>query len=181
MRGGMSGRVNIRAATAADARAIVDVHVRSWQWAYRGLIPDEYLDRLPTTIPRRTETWEAWLTNATGEQRTWLAEESECIVGFATTGPTRDTDALPGTGEVSAIYLAPESAGRGIGKMLFAHAVDDLTRRGYEPATLWVLETNVRARRFYEAAGWVGDGTRKSEERAGATLHEVRYRLRRQP
>jgi len=43
--------------------------------------------------------------------------------------------------------------GIGVGRALFAHAVDELLSRGYGPLTLWVLEDNVRAQRFYEAAG----------------------------
>ena len=51
--------------------------------------------------------------------------------------------------------------------------------RGYERATLWVLKTNLRARGFYEKAGWTTDGTTKTEERPGALFHEVRYHANR--
>jgi len=36
----------LRPAQPADAAAVARVHVRSWQVAYRGLLPDEYLDGL---------------------------------------------------------------------------------------------------------------------------------------
>jgi len=35
----------IRAATAGDAERIALVHVRSWQAAYRGMMPQEHLDQ----------------------------------------------------------------------------------------------------------------------------------------
>ncbi len=165
--------VTIRRATIADARAIAEVHVHSWQWAYRGLIPDSYLDRL--SIDSRADT-RTQLLAAETEGRTWIAEQERRIVGFATTGPSRDADALPGTGEIGAIYLRREATGQGIGRELFAHAMHDLRQRGYQQATLWVLDSNARARRFYEKAGWVTDGTTKTEERPGALLREVRYR-----
>jgi hypothetical protein len=38
--------MSIRLAQASDARAIAEVHVRSWQAAYRDLLPQEYLDGL---------------------------------------------------------------------------------------------------------------------------------------
>ena len=38
--------LEIRLATDADARGIARVRVSGWQSAYRGLIPDEYLDRM---------------------------------------------------------------------------------------------------------------------------------------
>jgi len=74
-----------------------------------------------------------------------------------------------------AIYLEREAAGHGVGRALFAYIVDDLRQQGYTDATLWVLDGNTRARRFYEAAGWHSDGETKMEERPGARLHEVRY------
>jgi hypothetical protein len=37
---------SVRTATAGDAMEVAKVHVRSWQAAYRGLVPDSYLDAL---------------------------------------------------------------------------------------------------------------------------------------
>jgi GNAT superfamily N-acetyltransferase len=168
----MSTSVTIRPATIEDAPAIAEVHVHSWQWAYRGLISDDYLDRL--SIERRAEMHAQRLATQT-EERTWVADREGQIVGFTNTGPSRDPDASPRTAEIAAIYLRREATGRGIAHALFAHAVQDLWQRGYERATLWVLETNARARRFYEKAGWVTDGTSKTEEWPGVLFHEVRY------
>lgn len=47
--------------------------------------------------------------------------------------------------------------------------------RSQSRATLWVLETNERARRFYEIAGWLPDGATKTEMRGSVELREVRY------
>jgi hypothetical protein len=47
---------------------------------------------------------------------------------------------------------------------------------GFEDATLWVLDTNVRTRRFYEAAAWTVDGREKTDQIGDITLREVRYR-----
>ena len=46
----------------------------------------------------------------------------------------------------------------------------------YREATLWVLEGNVRGRRFYEATGWYADGGIGTEDAGGATVRTVRYR-----
>ena len=43
--------------------------------------------------------------------------------------------------------------------------------------TLWVLETNERARRFYETAGWVHDGTVTSEHVDCEMRPTIRYRV----
>lgn len=55
-------------------------------------------------------------------------------------------------------------------------AVDSLRALGMRGAILWVLESNARARRFYERAGWRPDGGTKIESRGEIELHEVRYR-----
>jgi ribosomal protein S18 acetylase RimI-like enzyme len=65
--------------------------------------------------------------------------------------------------ELYAIYLDQAVVGRGIGRALLAQALADLRRRGYQSAMLWVLATNARARRFYEAAGWRADGVTRTE------------------
>ena len=104
-----------------------------------------------------------------------MAELDDRICGFAAWGASRDADATPDTAEVYAIYLDPDAIGRGVGRSLFATAVDDIVAHGSSAATLWVLDTNERARRFYAAAGWYPDGATKTEERPGGTLHEVRY------
>lgn len=171
----MAQLATVRAATLEDAPAIAELHVRSWQWAYRGLIADEYLDGMSATLERRIEQRRTQLASLPSETRWWLAEQDGRIVGFATTGLSRDQDVPPGTAEVYAIYLAQDAAGQGIGRALFAHAVTDLRQRGFERAILWVLTTNQRARRFYEAAGWTPDGTNKTDERPGTLLHEARY------
>lgn len=169
--------ITIRQATLDDAEALARLHVRSWQWAYRGQLPDEFLDRMPETMDRRIEARRALLTDLPPDYRVWIAEQAGQMVGFAVTEPSRDADAPPSTGELSMIYLEQATAGRGIGRLLFAHAVDDLRQRGYAQAMLWVLETNSRARRFYEAAGLRLDGASKTEDWPGVTLSEVRYRL----
>jgi hypothetical protein len=55
-------------------------------------------------------------------------------------------------------------------------AIGDIVAHRFAAAILWVLDTNERARRFYEAAGWRPDGGTKREDRPGGTLNEIRYR-----
>ena len=45
----------VRSANLDDCAAIAAVHVRAWRAAYRGHMPDEFLDRLD--IGERTEMW----------------------------------------------------------------------------------------------------------------------------
>jgi len=171
----MQSAVTIRAATSNDAPALAALHVRSWQWSYRGQVPEAYLEQLGVTLGERTQARRSQLEHLPPENRWWVAEQSADLAGFVVTGPSEDDDAAPLTAQVMALYLDPEAVGKGIGRALLAHAMADFRRRGFRRATLWVLETNERARRFYEAAGWAPDGARQTEERPGFLLHEVRY------
>src|SRR5579884_2905281 len=121
-----SSTTRIRRATVEDAAAIAEVHIRSWQWAYRGLLPDEYLDALDETLGQRQDTWRRVLADQTSTSHTWVVEQAGRVVGFASAGPSRDDDAMPETGEIAAIYLLQEVAGRGLGRALFGHVVGEL-------------------------------------------------------
>ena len=98
------------------------------------------------------------------------------IVGFTHIAPSRDDDAPPGTAEVTSIYVRPDAWGSGAGRALLEAACASLRSGGFGSATLWVLDSNERARRFYEAMGWRADGRGKVDRRGGEfELNEVRY------
>jgi ribosomal protein S18 acetylase RimI-like enzyme len=58
--------------------------------------------------------------------------------------------------------------------MLIQRGINELRSRGYSKISLWVLEENMNARRFYEKSGFVHDGTVK-EINIGKPLNEYRY------
>ncbi len=167
--------VTIRRATIDDAVPITETHVRSWQRAYRGLIPQDYLDGLDPA--QRVARWEEILTlvdwSAGG---VLVAEDRSGVAGFASFGPTRDDEDRRMVGEIMAIYLAPYAWGKGVGRELMASAAGALAAMGYGQTTLWVLDGNERARRFYEAAGFKPDGAVKEDRSHGFVMREVRYR-----
>lgn len=163
----------IRPATPADADVIGSVHTRTWQVAYRRQLPDELLDGL--SAEGRAAFWRARLTAGDPDKPVLVADDGDEVVGFVAVGPSRDAAAPPGVAEIEAIYVAPERWGRGVGGVLLAAAEELLVARGYEAATLWVLETNLPTRRFYERRGWAVDGSRRTEVLGGAEVEQVRY------
>lgn len=173
---GWGGDVSVRRATPDDTDAFADVHARSWPATYRGLVPDELIGGVVGGRAARADLVRNMLVATDDPHHLFAAVEGDVVVGMAATAPARDPDATAATGELQAIYLAPEAIGRGIGRTLHDQALADLRERGFTEATLWVLRENQRARRFYEAAGWQTDGETKDEERPGGTLHEIRYR-----
>ena len=92
-----------------------------------------------------------------------MAEGRGRTLGFVSVGPSRDEH---GVGELYAIYVDPDEWSRGAGRALIVRAEERLAEQ-YAEATLWVLEENPRARRFYESAGWQPDGGRQKVERLG--------------
>lgn len=169
--------MEVRDAIIDDARRIAEVHVRSWQAAYRGQLPDDYLASL--SVDQRESVWREILgTSAWPASGALVVTRDANVVGFAHLGPSRDADSLPLTGELTAIYLAPEVWGQGGGRALIRRAVDRLREATFTSATLWVLDSNSRARRFYEAGGWLPDGAQKVDEGRGFPIREVRHRRR---
>jgi GNAT superfamily N-acetyltransferase len=147
----------VRVARPEDARAVAEVHVASWRQAYRGLLPDDYLERL--SVDDREAMWFGAFADPEPKSGAFVAEVDGLIVGFASFGPSRDEDVSERPGEVPAIYVDPSVLGTGVGRELFEAATTALRDAGFARATLWVLETNALARRFYEKAGWAWDGS----------------------
>jgi ribosomal protein S18 acetylase RimI-like enzyme len=173
----------LRQARRGDELAVAELHVRSWQEAYRELMPAEFLaaldprDRVgryrfesteegaPTTVlaivSEGGDGGDPSLTNM--EVRPGSPPSpGERIAGFVTFGASRDGDAR-GLGEVYALYVDPNSLRGGIGGTLMADARRRLAEDGFSEAILWVLQGNDRARSFYEGEGWVPDGATRVE------------------
>lgn len=165
--------VTIRPATTNDAAAIADVHVRSWQQAYAGIVPAPYLDSLDPQA--RAVTWADHLDRGPADEvHTWVALVGTTVAGFASVGPARDEDSRRGEKEIYSIYLEPGAWGQGIARELIRTVIAEAGDR--TPLSLWVLADNSRAQHFYRRNGFVADGVERYDELAGAQLLKVRYR-----
>lgn len=164
--------------TLEDAARVAEIQVRSWQTAYRGIVPDTYLDAM--NPEDRAVKWREILQAADSELL--VIEEAGRILGWASWGDCRDDDMDPRkTAELWAIYLCPSAYGRGYGWQLWQEVERRVLEEGREEMTLWVLERNERARRFYGKAGFVPEpGARKVLERLGG-IAELRYRREWEP
>ncbi len=163
----------IRKGSELDAPRIAGIQVKTWQAAYRGLMPDDYLDKLDAL--RREVVWKQ-LLSAPWETVFVVLREAR-IVGFCDVLPSRDGGAPAEVAEIAALYVEPEEWGKGAGRGLVAAAVEHARDHGFSSLTLWVLASNRRARTFYEQAGFRADGAEKTDSSPGFPLHEVRYRL----
>ena len=161
--------MDVRRARLEDARAIAQVHAETWREAYEHVFGAERLASV--TIDARLAQWERIL--AAGQSDVFVAA-ADGIVGFVSTGDSRDADA---EAELFAIYVLPAAWGTGAGTALMRAGLEAMRLRASGDAVLWVLDDNPRARRFYEREGWALDGERKEDEYLGLRVAEVRYRI----
>lgn len=161
----------IRIAKVGDEHAIASVHVQSWQEAYQGLIPKDYLDSLSSELESRTRMWTSTLANP--QRWTWVAEGESGIVGFVLFGPPRDLN-REGFIELGAIYLLASEKRKGIGFSLLSAGFNKMKDLGYKKAYCWVLENNPTIK-FYERSGASFSGHKKDENIGGKTFKELAY------
>ena len=175
-----SSGVTIRNATSADAPAIAGIHVRSWVATYSRPPGDRGIDR---DIAHRADLWERRLQHEGIDRQVCVAVQNGAVAGFIYFGPSPDVEDNPIlVGQILSVHVEPELTNRGIGRRLVERAVNELAATGYSSATLWVVVSNEKSRRFYEAIGWRSDGKHRWEELAlegeqGDQVEVVRYHL----
>jgi GNAT superfamily N-acetyltransferase len=187
----------VREGAAADIPAVEDVRRASWRAAYAGLIEARHIERATARPSRLSQPDPSRRTLVA------VTREPPVVIGYASYGPERSllsvhahpahagcasadsgppSDIAPHTqegltgetGEVYALYVAPDWWSTGTGRSLMTAALAALSQGGYRRAVLWVLSGNARARRFYERAGFTADGAQNVLTGLGGVL-EVRY------
>jgi len=194
--------VVIRAASPDDAPAIAGVHVTSLRASSTDLLPAHLVPLVlaPPGAAPRASAWRRWIERA--RTSTFVSLVGGSVTGFCTLHPSphsggadagRRTDARDGDadradpgdsgggagacGEIASFYVLPAEWRQGTGRRLGETAVAEAHARGFAEVAIWVLETNARARGFYEALGFRPDGESKVFlERPYATWRELRYR-----
>jgi ribosomal protein S18 acetylase RimI-like enzyme len=147
----VTAALGLRPAAAADAEAIAAVHIQSWRETYAGLLPTEVLAALDPM--QRAAMWRSVIG---GKGKVWLAELGGIAVGFGACGRQRDASfAVPCRfpGEIGALYVLRRAQRQGIGRSLMAAMAGDLLAAGLTGASLWVMDANAPAHRFYTALG----------------------------
>lgn len=155
--------MEVRKADAEDSTVVGEVHSSAWKSAYRGIIPDDYIDS--DTASKRTEEF---LESLKDDKCTYfILEESGNAAGIVKTREENNTL------EIESIYILNECRGKGVGRQFMDFIK---TYKPYDCITLWVLEANTKARRFYEQNGFVLNGDTRTIKR-GIELKQLRYEL----
>lgn len=151
----------IPASPNTDFHAVAQLYYDTWQDAYRGLVPQAYLDSLTP------ETWHP----EKHQKTTLLATMDDRIVGVCSFGAARDS-AYQGIGELRSLYVHPVAQHLGIGRALLQGAVARLTEQ-YRSCYLVVLEKNVRAIALYESEGFKITSDKRSQQTPFGALQEI--------
>jgi ribosomal protein S18 acetylase RimI-like enzyme len=148
--------ISIRPGAAGDAQkigAVFDAAVRAG-WTYLG-----DLAREPMFPPDACD-------HAAPNVLLVAIDELDDVVGFTAVHP-RD-------GEMFLLFVHPEHAGRGVGRILLDAAHAALRAAGRREAFLYTHEENERALAVYEAAGYRRDGSVRESDFRGVHLREPR-------
>jgi GNAT superfamily N-acetyltransferase len=161
--------LKLRDATQHDASAIALLHTKSWSTAYRGLLPDSYLD--DNLLEERTRHWNWKLSSLSQKEFVLLAWEENELIGFAavTHKPERGYEAL-----LDNLHVLPTLKGKGLGSILIKAVALRLSQTGRKNFYLWVLQGNTPAEAFYKSRG----GTPADQTTGifgGKTVYETRF------
>jgi ribosomal protein S18 acetylase RimI-like enzyme len=131
--------IRIRAATAADVPAIVDIVDRAYRhYIVRigkppGPMLDDYLARV-------------------SEDLVWVLQDGPAIAGILVLLTAPEYLLLDN------IAIAPERQGRGLGRRLLAFAESEALRRGYREIRLYTHQTMIENQRLYASIGYEETG-----------------------
>lgn len=149
-----------------DKFAISQIYEESWKFAYKDIIPQAYLESIPSGH------WVPYLDKE--ETHTLVLIENDIFVGTSSYCKSRFSD-FDNFGEIISIYFLPEYIGKGYGKQLLNAVVAELAKLGYRDIFLWALEENHRARKFYEKAGFISSNTYLDDNIGGKELRQIQY------
>ncbi len=130
-----------------DAAEIAALHAESWRTAYRGLLPDAFLDG--PVFDDRLQLWTARMVAPDPDRRFVLKAVADGrLVGFVCVL----LDAEPSWGALlDNLHVEPSLKGQGIGHRLFREARAWVAEKAPgERMHLTVIEGNRVARRFYD-------------------------------
>lgn len=149
----------VRKATTADLDSLVDIFRACWLTSYKEILPQSVRDEM--SVEKAREMW-ALSVKPHPERTTFVIELDGRVVGVARVGS--DVSNLA-RGHLFSLYVHPDNAGRGLGKILLRHALASLREIGFEEITLWVFKNNAPTRNLYSSLGFQETGQERIDER----------------
>lgn len=161
----MENLITIRKATVDDAETVAKIRYKTWQVAYKDLLPESVLKDFD--LKKETEKRVNYVNNNQGPLGLYVAEYDGKIVGFSIINTPEETkttrEYIKDCGEVYAIYVLPKYHSIGAGYALMNNNKKIFLENGFNKFVLWCLKGNEKAKKFYERQGGVPIG---EEEKA---------------
>lgn len=143
----------VRPMTDADAESVIDIYragLETGQATFESSVPD----------------WPAWSSAHVDHSRLVALQDSE-VVGWAALAPVSKRHVYRGVAEVS-VYVAPRSAGAGIGSRLLAALIESAEANGVWMLQAVIFEENKASVKLHTRHGFRLVGRR---ERIGLMQH----------
>lgn len=171
MEGALHLSRSIRYATLDDAEYLVKIHSESSLAGFKDIIPADALHEA-FSVERRTKRFISELTE--GVPKTAISFENNEPAGFISFGKCRYGNNDKSWIEIWRVYLLPKFWGSGISRELMEWGFNEIFQDNFKNIELWVLEENLRARKFYEKMGFKPDNKFQMIN-MGRELKEIRY------
>lgn len=148
----MDYNITIRLAVPSDAPDMAEVHMRSWEVAYKGILPDAYIREKNAT---RHDLYARVITEE--NETSYVIQYGGKTIGIMCVAPPQDKE-LTDCHELHYLYLHPDYFRRGIGTQAMEFACNIARSLGKTGLVLWVLENNTNSIEFYKKCGFASDG-----------------------
>ncbi|WP_434297673.1 GNAT family N-acetyltransferase [Clostridium sporogenes] len=162
--------IEIKDAKLQDAETISNIYALGWKSAYKGIVPQKYLDQLQNNF--WVDAFKNWIGNNLFKVKEIY--EDSISVGCIVYGKARD-EMLTKCGEIVSIYIHPDYFRKGYGQKLLDFALADMKKDNYKNIYLWVLKENKNAQLFYEKNGFQCNQDEYNFEIMGKQLTDIRY------
>lgn len=150
--------IDIRLAVPSDVPDMVEVLSRSWETAYKDIIP-------PEAIRERLETRPAVLRKVINEGNTdnFVVLDGGRIIGAMTLSipSPHDGDAAENSCELQGVFIHPDYCFQDIGARTVEFAFDRALELGKTAVTAWIFAEDAPTMQLYEKCGFAGDGKTK--------------------
>ncbi|MDD2717207.1 MAG: GNAT family N-acetyltransferase [Candidatus Wallbacteria bacterium] len=146
----LTAKYSLRPAVEADSLEIARIHVTIFHSTYKGILPQEFLDKLNADAFEKI--FRKGLESGKTDERKFfhVCIMNDKIVGYISCGAPfsirSDLDV-----EVYGLYILKDYQGLGIGKALSRKMLKWMKEKGYKSFMLWALKDNLPAVKFYES------------------------------
>ena len=151
-----------RRAKLNDAKAIARLLIGSWKYAYKNIMPAEFLADL--SINDWTNGWKSHLNKPENEVYVLLVGQE--VIGVveicAFKKEYNQYEIYRDYIEIPVFYLLSNKIGMGYGRKMMAEILAVISDRDTMGVAIWVLEKNKPARSFYEFFGFGFTGKMKT-------------------